>query len=233
MISFWSRLLNLIIPPICPLCGSRLSVGEQLLCGKCNLHLPRTYYSKNPYDNELAKSFWVLLPIERATAFFFYEAHSETSRLIYNLKYRHHPESGRLLGRMVAREILIDGFFEGIDLIIPVPLAKRRQRQRGYNQSKEIAVGVHEITGLPIADNVLERKMFVESQTRKDRWQRNENVKDVFYLNHPALLQDKHVLLIDDVITTGATIVECGKQLMQAGGIRISVLSLGFAKGNR
>ena len=232
MISFWTRLLNLIIPPTCPVCGCRLSAGEQLLCGKCCLHLPRTYYSKNPYDNELAKAFWVLLPIERATAFFFYEAHSETSQLIYRLKYRHHPESGRLLGRMVAREILNDGFFEGIDMLIPVPLAKKRQRQRGYNQSMEIAKGVHEITGIPIANDIVIRKHFADSQTKKDRWQRRENVRDVFSLKDSLAIAQRHILLIDDVITTGATIIACGEQLMKADGIRISVLSLGFAKGN-
>lgn len=232
MISFFSRLLNLIAPPICPVCGSRLSANEQLLCGKCNLHLPRTYYSKIPYDNELAKLFWVLLPIERATAFFYYEAHSEVSRLIYQLKYRHHPETGRILGRMVAREIIGDGFFEGIDMIIPVPLAKKRLRERGYNQSMEIARGVSEITGLPIADHVVRRKKFVESQTKKDRWQRKENVKDMFSLEDPIAIHDKHVLLIDDVVTTGATIIACGEELKKAEGIRISVLSLGFVKGN-
>ncbi len=232
MISFWTRLLNLIVPPVCPVCGCRMSADEQVLCGKCILHLPRTYYSRNPYDNELAKSFWILLPIERATAYFFYEAHSETSQLIYNLKYRHHPESGRLLGRMMAREALPDTFFEGIDLIIPVPLAKKRQRERGYNQSMEIAKGVSEVTGLPIVDNVLIRKRFVESQTTKDRWQRKENVKDVFCVRDTARIQHRHVLLIDDVITTGATIIACGEQLKQAPGIRISVLSLGFAKSN-
>ena len=230
MISCWTRLINLIVPPVCPVCGSRMSADEQVLCGKCNLHLPRTYYSRNPYDNELAKLFWVLLPIERATAYFFYEAHSETSELIYNLKYRHHPESGRLLGRMVAREAMGDGFFEGIDMIIPVPLAKKRQRERGYNQSMEIAIGVSAVTGIPIADHVLSRKKFLESQTKKDRWQRRDNVKDVFILKDAAAIQDKHVLLIDDVITTGATIVACGEELKKARDIRISVLSLGFAK---
>ena len=134
---------------------------------------------------------------------------------------------------MIAEEWGDTGFFEGIDLIVPVPLAKERQRQRGYNQSLHIARGIGSVTRLPIVTNAVSREQFVESQTQKDRWQRNENVKDVFYLKNPAPLQDKHVLLIDDVITTGATIVECGKQLMQAGGIRISVLSLGFAKGNR
>ena len=96
----------------------------------------------------------------------------------------------------------------------------------------EIARGVSEITGLPIADHVVRRKKFVESQTKKDRWQRKENVKDMFSLEDPVAIHDKHVLLIDDVVTTGATIVACGEELKKAEGIRISVLSLGFVKGN-
>ena len=230
MISFWTRLLNLIAPPICPVCGSRLSANEQLLCGKCNLHLPRTYYSKIPYDNELAKLFWVLLPIERATAFFYYEPHAETANILYELKYKNHPEIGSVVGRMLAKEIQSSGFFDEIDGIVPVPLAKKRQRQRGYNQSEEIARGVSEITGLPICKKVVRRNSFKGSQTNKGRWDRQENVEHVFELIDAEAVSNKHLLLIDDVVTTGATCIACAKELCKAGGVRISILSLGLAK---
>ena len=224
-------MLNLISPQACPVCGGRMTVGEALVCGKCNLQLPRTGYSGNAYRNEMAKLFWLQIPIERAAAWFFYEAHSPVSRLLYRLKYANHPETGEEMGRMMAQEIQADGFFDGIDAIIPVPLTRKRQRERGYNQSMEIARGVSGITGIPILKQVLVRTSFAESQTRKDRRGRHDNVESAFRLNKNIALQGKHLLIIDDVVTTGATITACGKQLMKAGEVKISVLTAGFAKG--
>ena len=230
MISFWSRLLNLISPQACPVCGGRMTVGEALVCGKCTLQLPRTGYSGNAYRNEMAKLFWLQIPIERAAAWFFYEAHSPVSRLLYRLKYANHPETGEEMGRMMAQEMQADGFFDGIDAIIPVPLTRKRQRERGYNQSMEIAHGVSGITGIPILKQVLVRTSFAESQTRKHRRARIDNVEDAFELKPGTNLQGKHLLIIDDVVTTGATVIACGRQLMKGGDVRISVLTIGFAK---
>ena len=229
-ISFWHRLLDLISPRLCVVCGQRLSVTEEVICARCNLHLPRTGYHQNAYENEMAKLFWGQIPIERATAFFFYEAHSEPANLIYELKYKNHPEIGETIGRMVAIEVQRSGFFDGIDGIVPIPLAKKRERQRGYNQSLEIARGVSEVTGLPILDTAVRRKSFEGSQTNKGRWERNENVESVFVLHDPSVVHDRHLLMIDDVVTTGATVIACAKELLQAGGVKVSVLSLGFAK---
>lgn len=178
----------------------------------------------------MAKLFWGQIPIERATAFFYYEAHAETANILYELKYKDHPEIGEIFGRMFAREIKSAGFFDGIDGIIPIPLAKKRQRQRGYNQSQEIAQGISEMIGLPIYNKVVSRKVFQGSQTSKGRWERNENVEKVFELLDAETIRGRHLLLIDDVVTTGATIIACAKELLKAGNVKISVLSLGFAK---
>jgi len=229
-ISFWHRLLDLISPRSCVVCGSRLSVTEDVVCGKCNFHLPRTGFQRNAYENEMAKLFWGRIPVERASAFFYYEAHAETANLIYELKYKDHPEIGVVMGRMMAREIAAAGFFDGVDAIVPVPLARKRLRQRGYNQSMEIARGVSEITGLPIWNQVVIRTIFTGSQTQKDRWERNENVEKVFELADEAKVSGKHLLLVDDVVTTGATIVACARKLCEAGGVKVSILSLGYAK---
>jgi len=134
------------------------------------------------------------------------------------------------MGRMMAREIAAAGFFDGVDAIVPVPLARKRLRQRGYNQSMEIARGVSEITGLPIWNQVVIRTIFTGSQTQKDRWERNENVEKVFELADEAKVSGKHLLLVDDVVTTGATIVACARKLCEAGGVKVSILSLGYAK---
>ena len=229
-ISFWHRVLDLISPRLCVVCGQRLTVSEEIICSKCNLHLPRTGFQQDPYENEMAKLFWHQIPIERATALFYYEAHSETANILYELKYKSHPEIGEVMGRLVAKELQPSGFFDGIDGIVPIPLAKKRQRQRGYNQSLEIARGISEITNLPIYNKVVMRIVFEGSQTNKGRWERNENVEKVFEMTDETAIHGKHLLIIDDVVTTGATVIACAKELCKAGNVKISVLSLGFAK---
>ena len=134
------------------------------------------------------------------------------------------------MGRLMAREFLSSGFFDGIDAIIPVPLAPKRQRQRGYNQSEQLAHGISEITGLPIYNKVVRRVSFKGSQTNRGRWERNENVAHVFELRDAAAISGRHLLLVDDVVTTGATLIACAQELAQAGSIKVSVLALGFAK---
>ena len=159
-ISFWSRLIDLVSPRPCMVCGARLAIEEEVVCASCNLHLPRTGFAANAYDNPMAQRFWARIPIERAAGLFYYEAGSEVSRIIHQLKYTDRPEIGEVMGRMAAQEFATDGFFEDIDLIIPIPLARKRERQRGYNQSEAVARGVAAVTGLPIVCNVVERISF-------------------------------------------------------------------------
>ena len=230
VISFWHRLLDLISPRLCVVCCQRLTVSEETICTRCNLHLPRTGFQQDPYENEMAKLFWHQIPIERATALFYYESHSDTANIIYMLKYNNHPKIGEVMGRMTARELQTNDFFDGIDAIVPVPLAKKRLRQRGYNQSMEIAKGVSEMTGLPIYNKVVRRNTFEGSQTNKGRWERNENVEKVFELIDSETVHGKHLLIVDDVVTTGATVIACAKELCKAGNVKVSVLALGFAK---
>ncbi len=202
------------------------------MCACCNHCLPRTGYSKSSYDNKLVRLFWGRIPIEKGTAFFFYKAHSDTSRLLYQLKYGGHPEIGEHLGRIVAAEFAQDGFFDGITAVVPVPLARQRERERGYNQSVEIVRGISAETGLPVLDKVLERVSFHGSQTQKGRWERNENVEKAFHLLDASPLNNQHILLVDDVITSGATLVAAAKEVLKGTNVKISVLSLGFANND-
>lgn len=224
------RLINLVAPKQCVMCGCRLAVGEDVVCTSCNLDLPRTNYHEKPYDNEMAKLFWGRMPVEKAAALFFYRARSASSRIVYSMKYLGHPEVGELMGRMAAVEFAKSGFFDDVDLIVPVPLAKKRQRARGYNQSMEIARGVSEITRLPIVVDAVVRKSFNGSQTEMNRWQRNENVEDVFTLKDGSRIEGRHVLIVDDVVTTGATVISCANELRRCGDVKFSVMSLGFTK---
>lgn len=239
--SFLTRLFDLMSPRTCSICGRRLSVNESMLCAPCHLHLPFTRFWLSPYDNPMARLFWGRIPLaggdpgqrpnsmERAAALFFYEPHAPASKIIYDLKYHGHRNVGEAMGRIAAKT-MGSGFFEGIDLIVPVPLTHRRQWSRGYNQSHEIAKGVSAVTGIPVDSTLLKRTVFAGSQTRRHAWERASNVEDVFLLTDPAKAAERHILLIDDVVTTGATIASCANQLCQAPDVRISILSLAFTK---
>jgi ComF family protein len=225
-----TRILDFISPRLCVVCGHRLAPTERSLCGVCLFHLPRTDFHQKPLDNPMAQLFWGLAPIEKAAALFYYHPHSETAQLVYRLKYNNRPDIGEDMGRIMANELQATDFFSDIDVLLPVPLASKRLRQRGYNQSEQLAIGISDITHLPIVSKALRRKHFQQSQTTLNRWQRQENVTDTFQLKEEHLLQGKHVLLIDDICTTGATLIACANVLKTIEGIRISVLTLGFTK---
>lgn len=222
--------VDFLMPRTCAACGGRLAVGEQVLCGMCSLELPRTYHALKPRDNELAQLFWIQVPVERAAALFYYKAQTLTSRIIYKLKYFDRPDIGVKMGRMAASEFMQNSFFDGMDCIIPVPLTRKRRKERGYNQSEMIARGVSSVTGIPLAADILRRTEFNESQTHKDRWERMDNVEDVFECADDGRIRDRHILIVDDVITTGATIIGCSSALVKAGASKISVMSLGYAR---
>lgn len=251
-LSILAKIIDLLFPRFCPICGNRLSGEEETICMSCNLHLPRTETWENPYENEMAKIFWHQIPIEKACALFYYKGHAFTSNILYQLKYAHRPEIAFDMGRLLAQEGIRVDFFQDIDGIIPIPLAKNRQRERGYNQSEEIAKGISSITHLPIYTDIVRRISFKESQTHKNRWQRLDNVSQVFELaspytskgnannpkSAPLTLGGKHFLIIDDVCTTGATIISFCQAISKglqsqekiSTSIKFSVMSIGWAK---
>ena len=230
MTYWWTRIVDFIAPRSCVICGRRLSPTERSLCSVCVLHLYRTTFQFTPEDNEMAQLFWGLLPVERTAALIYYEPRSETAALIYKLKYGHRPDIGEDLGRIMAEEMKPAGFLDGIDILLPIPLSKKRYWQRGYNQSEMLARGMSEVTGLPVITKAVRRTNFRQSQTSLTRKERQENVEGTFVLRHPEQLENKHVLLIDDICTTGATLLACSEVIRSIKGIRISILTLGFTK---
>ena len=230
MTYWWTRIVDFIAPRSCVICGRRLSPTERSLCSVCVLHLYRTTFQFTPEDNEMAQLFWGLLPVERTAALIYYEPRSETAALIYKLKYGHRPDIGEDLGRIMAEEMKPAGFLDGIDILLPIPLSKKRYWQRGYNQSEMLARGMSEVTGLPVITKAVRRTNFRQSQTSLTRKERQENVEGTFVLRHPEQLENKHVLLIDDICTTGATLLACSEAIKSIKGIRISILTLGFTK---
>jgi ComF family protein len=225
-----TRILDFISPRLCVVCGQRLAPTERSLCGVCLFHLPRTNFHLKPLDNPMAQLFWVLSPVEKAAALFYYHPHAEMAQMVYQLKYDNRPDIGEDMGRVMGCDMQLAGFFDGVDVLLPVPLSRKRLRQRGYNQSEQLARGVSDITHLPVITKVLKRKHFRQSQTQLNRLGRQENVADMFELRDGSLLVGRHVLLIDDVCTTGATLLACMDALKGIPGIRFSVLTLGFTK---
>lgn len=225
-----TRILDFISPRLCVVCGQRLAPTERSLCGVCLFHLPRTNFHLKPLDNPMAQLFWVLSPVEKAAALFYYHPHAEMAKMVYRLKYNNRPDIGEDMGRVMASELQQSDFFSDIDVLLPVPLSSKRLRQRGYNQSEMLARGVSDVTHLPLVTKALCRKEFHQSQTKLTRWQRQENVADTFHLVDDSRLKGRHVLLIDDVCTTGATLIACANALKDVEGIHISVLTLGFTK---
>lgn len=221
-------LYELFVPRTCAVCGSLLGEGEECICLKCNMDMPRTNFHLQK-DNRVERLFWARIPLGRASSFFFYRKGSEYCNILFRLKYNGCREIGCVMGRYMAAELLPTGFFEGMDVIMPVPLHPEKKRARGYNQSELLAQGVSAVTGLPVDVTSLTRQKNVESQTRKSAYERWTNVEGIFRLEHPERFTGKHVLLIDDVLTTGATTTACADAFACVADVCISILTLAVA----
>ena len=221
-------ILNLFYPRVCAACGETLLKDEETVCLKCRYLLPKTGYELNP-DNPLAQAFYGRVKFHAVTVCFFFAKTGKVQHIIHQLKYKGNKEAGVFLGQQLGETIKDAPQFQGIDYLIPVPLHPKRERQRGYNQSLMIARGIHEVTGIPIGDKYLVRTAYTETQTHKTAEQRFKNVKDIFVVRFPEELNGKHVLLIDDVLTTGATLESCAHQLETVPGITISAATAACA----
>lgn len=216
-----------LFPRECALCGKRLTGGERSICTNCLLVLPRTDYHTVEHS-PLEKYFWTQFPIERAVSFFHHDGKG-ARQLIHLAKYKGRPNIGYDLAKIYAEELADTGFFSDIDCIVPVPLHWKRQLKRRYNQCEYIARGISAVTRLPLYNNVVKRTTNNASQTTVNHTERKDNVEGIFNLKRPELIEGKHVLLVDDVTTTGATIISCAKELAKANGVKISVLTLALA----
>lgn len=210
------------------MCGNRLTTDEKHICVECIATMPPTGHLSDPYENRMAKLLWGRLPVERVAALFFYQPKSTFSNAIIALKYHGMKGAGVTLGRIFARQAKEQGFFDGIDYIIPMPIARKRERWRGYNQSVMIARGISEVSGISVRTDIVKRTTFKASQTNLRSMERWRNVEGAFTLLKPNDIAGRHVLLVDDVMTTGATIIACGEACMAAGDVRFSIMTLGF-----
>lgn len=219
--------LDFFFPRKCPVCGNRLELDEHPLCLKCNIGLPRTMFWEHPYDNPMAKMYWGKIPVEKVAAYFYFRPKSSVASLVYGVKYHGRANIAVELGEMLVDEM--EGFFDDIDCIVPLPISIKRRMKRGYNQGDMIARGISKATGIPVVRYAVIRKSFERSQTHLTREERRENVSGVFVLKDADALKGRHVLLVDDVITTAATTISCAEEILKAEGVKVSILSLGYA----
>jgi len=223
------QFVALIYPRQCEACGASLHHGEQVLCLNCIYQMPRTGYWDEP-GNNMEKMFWGKVQLEHVCALFFFNKGSRYRHLLHKLKYKGKKNIGIALGRRLGMELKSAALYQTVDTVIPIPLHPKRQRHRGYNQSEQIAIGIAEATGWKLDTRTVFRQQFTATQTRKTRLGRWQNVAEVFGVKQADALQNKHVLLVDDVITTGATIEACAQHLLNIEGCRVSVAALACVK---
>lgn len=229
MFAVWIHsFVHLFFPRQCVVCGEVLQEGEEILCMKCNIDMPRTNYHLCK-DNPVERMFWGKVSLERASSYFFYHKGSDFCNILWRLKYGGRKDVGCAMGRFMAAELLPYGFFSDIDLIVPVPLHPRKKELRGYNQSECIARGIAEVTGIPVDVLSVSREKHTGTQTRKSAYERWENVGGIFSLHCSEAFKGKHILLVDDVLTTGATITACADAFGRVEGVRVSILTLAVA----
>lgn len=228
MASYFQDLLNLIFPNLCLICGEQLIKSENQLCMSCLNNIPRTDYHQIA-DNPFEQRFWGKVPIYRGTSFFYFTKGSHFQTLIHELKYRGNKEIGQVMGKYAAVDLLESPEFKEADIIIPIPLHPKKMVKRGYNQSEWIGMGLSEVFEIPQNTNVLIRTKENTTQTKKSVFERFENTSGIFELTDKETLANKHVLLIDDVLTTGSTLEAAIRTLMEAEGVRISVFTLAIA----
>ena len=222
-------LINLLFPELCNGCGELLFRGEKEICTKCLFDLPYTDFHLHA-DNLVAKQLWGRLPLNAAMAMLYFKKNSKVQNLIHSLKYKGKTEVGVLMGKLLAQKLKESELYKDIDLIIPVPLHQKKLRLRGYNQSEYIAIGLGKEMEIPFTTTNLARKKATESQTKKARYTRFENMLQVFEIKNAEELKDKHILLIDDVITTGATLEACGNVLLNVGIKKLSIAAIAFTE---
>ena len=218
----------MLFPNECRACNTVLVEGEHLICTACKYDLPYTNYQLEK-DNPVEKVFWGRLTIEAATSYLHFTKGGKVQSLLHRLKYKNDVNIGVKLGEELGGLMKQSGRFNGIDMILPVPLHKKRKHNRGYNQSAAFALGLSCQLGIPFNDSIIHRNRHTQSQTNKNRHERWENVQGVFSIKHTQLIEGKHLLLVDDVLTTGATLESCANTITIIPGCKVSVATIAYA----
>jgi ComF family protein len=220
-----NSLLHLLFPHVCDGCGSDFINEQSRLCLRCLSALPETNFEKH-HGNPVEKIFWGRLPIVHAAAHLYFTKESLVQHLMHQFKYKNNKELGWQLGRLMGIAMKNSGRFDTIDALIPLPLFPEKEKRRGYNQATVLCEGIAEIISIPVLTDIITRPQHTETQTKKGRIERWRNIEGKFRLNDATAVQNKHVLLVDDVITTGSTLEACGNELIKAENLQLSIATL-------
>jgi len=220
--------LGLFFPRRCVVCGDPVYLGSELLCSTCINEMPKTNFH-NDINNKTAQIFWGRVDLNFAASFLYFHKGSKYRHLIHLLKYNNMPDLGVYLGELYGADLLGTKALQDACCIVPVPLHPKKRRIRGYNQSEEFSKGLSKVLGIETKD-LLERKVFTETQTQKSREERWLNVKDVFRAKDCREIEGKHVILTDDIVTTGATLEACVLALQRCSDVKVSILTIGIAQ---
>lgn len=217
----------MFLPAFCEGCGADTLHADQLLCLQCLARLPETGFfaaERNPVE----KTFYGRIPVVAAGAAYYFTKDSLVQHLITQLKYRNKKEIGTMLGQLTGLQMLTTDRFLNVDCVVPLPLNKRKLYLRGYNQAEAVATGIASMIEKPVLPDAVERKLFTETQTHKDRVHRWQNMQEVFAVADPQKIANRHILLVDDVITTGATLEACGNTILQVPGTTLSIATVAW-----
>lgn len=220
-------LLHLFFPHNCEGCGTDILNDKSILCANCFLQLPETSFT-GKHNNPVEKIFYGRIRIEHATALFYYSKDSMLQHLVTELKYHGNREIGLWIGRLMGQVFATSKSFTTIDAIVPLPLNPIREKKRGYNQAGLIAEGIQQVWSKPVITDALTRKVFTETQTHKDRITRWQTMQGVFEVTAADQLASKHILLIDDIVTTGATLESCGQSILNIPGTKLSIATTAY-----
>ena len=227
--SFLNDFLHLFYPQLCLACQGQLGNAETLICLECKYNLPKTGFHQVK-NNPVSRIFWGRFPFENCSSYLYFEKAADVQQIMHHIKYRGGKEVARLVGLWYGEELSQSLGYNDIDMIIPVPLHAEKLKKRGYNQSEWFAMGLSDGMNIPVNTNCLYRIKNSETQTKKTRFKRWENVSDIFDVKNPEQLKNKHILLVDDVVTTGATLEACAQTILDLNcGTIISIATLAFA----
>jgi ComF family protein len=225
--SLWKDFTHLFYPQICAGCGSDVITADSPLCIRCIASLPLTNFHFHT-GNQVEKIFWGRIPVTYATSLCYFNSGSLIQTLLHQLKYKGHKDLGYFLGRLMGETLIQSNRFSYLDALIPLPLFAAREKKRGYNQAALLCEGMSEAMKIPVFSDAVMRRTATSTQTKKNRLERWENIEGKFVINNPSLITGKHVLLVDDVITTGATLESCGNLLLQIPGTKLSIATLAY-----
>ncbi len=224
-----SAFVSILFPENCLSCKGIIEMGESDICSICRFSLPRTNFHLND-ENIIAEKFWGKVQLKYAISYLFFKKESNVQNLLHELKYKNQPQIGEVLGTWYAVELMDNNFYKNFDVIIPVPMHKKKLKKRGYNQSAYFGKGLSEVWQIPQLENGLKKLAQTVSQTKKSRKERYDNMKDGFEVTDLEAIKDKNVLLVDDVITTGATLEACANLLIEGGAKSVSIATIAAAQ---